>query len=66
MIFNPKTKLVSPQFHVIFDEGFDTAFAEDSVELQDKIFHSLMKFNENQEDWIYVDKFVDNYSNQFF
>ena len=50
MIFNPKTKLVSPQFHVIFDEGFDTTFVEDSVELQDKIFHSLMKFNENQED----------------
>ena len=66
MIFNPKTKLVSPQFHVIFDEGFGTAFAEDSVELQDKIFHSLMKLNENQEDWIYIDKFVDNYSNQFF
>ena len=66
LIFNLRTKLVSSQFHVIFDEGFDIAFAEDSFELQDKIFHSLMKFNENQEDWMYIDKFVDNHSNQFF
>ena len=65
LILNPHTKLLSPQFHVIFDEDFDTAFAEDSVKLQDKIFHSLIKFNENQEDWMYVDKSLDNHSNQF-
>jgi hypothetical protein len=29
MVWDPKTKLVSPQFHVIFDENFDTVQAPD-------------------------------------
>jgi hypothetical protein len=27
MIWDPKTKLVSPQFHVMFDDNFDTVQA---------------------------------------
>lgn len=68
MIFNPQTQLVSLQFCVILDKGFDALFPEDSEELQNNfIFHSLIKFNKSQEDWTYyVDTFSDNQCNQFF
>ena len=66
LIFNPKTKLVSPQYHVIFDEGFDTAFTNDTKELQEKIFQSITHFGDNSEEWKFVDEFDNNPSRQFF
>jgi hypothetical protein len=29
MVWDPKTKLVSPQFHVMLDDNFDTVLAPD-------------------------------------
>ena len=66
LIFNPKTKLVSPQYHVIFDKDFDTAFTNNTKELQEKIFQSITHFGENSEEWIFVDKFDNNPSCRFF
>ena len=45
LIFNPETKLVSPQYHVIFDEGFETSIttAEEKA-LQEKVFQSITFF----------------------
>ena len=57
---------MSPQYHVIFDEGFDTAFSEDSEELQNKIFHSLLEFNQDQKEWLYADQFDKDTSRHFF
>jgi hypothetical protein len=31
MVWDPKTKLVSPQFHVMFDDNFDTVQALDQT-----------------------------------
>jgi hypothetical protein len=42
MIWDPKTKLVSPQFHVMFDNNFDTVQANDPnirhTETMDRLF----------------------------
>jgi hypothetical protein len=40
MVWDPKTKLVSPQFHVMFDENFDTAQAPDpNIKQSDTMDH---------------------------
>jgi hypothetical protein len=45
MIWYPKTKLVSPQFHVMFDHNFDTVQAPDpNVKITDTMDH-LFKTN---------------------
>ena len=58
LIFNPKTKLVSPQYHVIYDEGFDTTAAScEGKDLQEKIFQSLSLFGDHSEEWVFEDEF---------
>ena len=42
LVFNPRTKLVSPQYYCVFDECFDTAVSTcDKKDIQEKIFQSL-------------------------
>jgi hypothetical protein len=42
MVWDPTTKLVSPQFHVMFDDNFDTVQAPDTnikqVDIMDRLF----------------------------
>jgi hypothetical protein len=50
MIWDPKTKLVSPQFHVMFDDNFDTVQApEPNVKITDTI-DRLFKTNSSKYD----------------
>ena len=67
LIFNPSTKLVSPQYHVIFDEGFETAASSNTEELQLLIQNQLSKLGSGSSDeWIYSDEFDDDQSRHFF
>jgi hypothetical protein len=36
MVWDPKTKLVSPQFYVMFDDNFDTVKAPDPIRTSNK------------------------------
>jgi hypothetical protein len=50
MVWDPKTKLVSPQFHVMFDDNFDTVQATDpNVKITD-IMDCLFKTNSYKYD----------------
>jgi hypothetical protein len=44
MVWDPKTKLVSPQFHIMFDDNFDTVQAPDpnikQSDTMDRLFHT--------------------------
>jgi hypothetical protein len=45
MLWDPKTKLVSPQFHVMFDDNFDTVQAPDQNIKQADTMDRLFKTN---------------------
>jgi hypothetical protein len=45
MVWDPKTKLVSPQFHVMFDDNFNTVQAPDPIIKQADIMDHLFKTN---------------------
>jgi hypothetical protein len=45
MVWDPKTKLVSPQFHVIFDNNFDTVKSPDLNIKQADTMDRLFKTN---------------------
>jgi hypothetical protein len=45
MVWDPKTKLVSPQFHVMFDDNFDTVKAPDPNIKQADTMDRLFKTN---------------------
>jgi hypothetical protein len=45
MVWDPKTKLVSPQFHVMFDDNFDTVKAPDPNIKQTDTMDRLFKTN---------------------
>jgi hypothetical protein len=45
MVWDPKTKLVSPQFHVMFDDNFDIVQAPDPNITQADIIDRLFKTN---------------------
>jgi hypothetical protein len=45
MVWDPKTKLVSPQFHVMFDDNFDTFQAPDPNIKQVDTMEHLFKTN---------------------
>jgi hypothetical protein len=53
MVWDPKTKLVSPQFHVMFDDNFDTVQAPDPNIKQSDTMDRLFKTNR----YIYDDTF---------
>jgi hypothetical protein len=53
MIWDPKTKLVSPQFHVMFDDNFNTVQATDPNIKQAGTMDRLFKTNR----YIYDDPF---------
>jgi hypothetical protein len=46
MVWDPKTKLVSPQFHVMFDDNFDTVQAPDPnvnhMNKMDRLFQKML------------------------
>jgi hypothetical protein len=50
MVWDPKTKLVSPQFHVLFDNNFDTVQAPDSNITQADTMDHLFKTNSYKYD----------------
>jgi hypothetical protein len=61
MVWNPKTKLVSPQFHIMFDDNFDTVKPPDpNIKLTDKM-DRLFKTN----NYKYDDPFVNEYTYLF-
>ena len=67
LVFNPKTKLVSPQYHCVFDEGFDTAVSTcDKKDLQEKIFQYLTFLGNESDHWEYIDEYEKNSSRQLF
>ena len=67
LIYNPDTKLTSPQYHVIFDEAFETVFSDSSdKEVQEQIFQSLTFLGDRSDEFEYSDSFEDNPSRQFF
>jgi hypothetical protein len=37
LVYNPRTQLVSPQYHVIFDEGFKTVTSADPQQIKQNI-----------------------------
>lgn len=43
LIRNLRTGFVSPQFHVMYDELFQTTYSEDDVDLNDPIWAELME-----------------------
>jgi hypothetical protein len=45
MVWDPKTKLVSPQFHVMFNDNFDTVKAPDPNIKQADTMDRLFKTN---------------------
>jgi hypothetical protein len=45
MVWDPKTKLVSPKFHVMFDDNFDTVQAPDTSIKQEDAMDRLFKMN---------------------
>jgi hypothetical protein len=50
MVWDPKTKLVSPQFHVILDDNFDTVQAPAPNIKQSDTMDRLFKTNRYQHD----------------
>jgi hypothetical protein len=50
MVWEPKTKLVSPQFHVIFDDEFNTVQAPDPNIAQADTMDHLFKTNSYEYD----------------
>jgi hypothetical protein len=50
MVWDPKTKLVSPQFHVMFDNNFDTVQAPDPNITQADTMDRLFKTNRYKYD----------------
>jgi hypothetical protein len=61
MIWDPKTKLVSPQFHVIFDDNFDTVQAPDPNIKQSDTMDRLFQSNR----YIYDDPFGNEHTYLF-
>jgi hypothetical protein len=61
MIWDPKTKLVSPQIHVMFDDNFDTVQAPDpnfkQSDTMDRLFH--------RNRYIYDDPFGNEHTHLF-
>jgi hypothetical protein len=53
MVWDPTTKLVSPQFHVMFDDNFDTVLAPDSNVKQSDTMDRLFQTNR----YLYDDPF---------
>jgi hypothetical protein len=53
MVWDPKTKLVSPQFHVMFDNNFDTVQAPDPNIKQSETMDHLFQTNR----YLYDDPF---------
>jgi hypothetical protein len=57
LVYNPRTQLVSPQYHLIYDEGFETVSSANPVAIEKNItalFDNLFKDNE----WIHNDNFI--------
>jgi hypothetical protein len=50
MVWDPKTKLVSPQFHVMFDDNFDTVQAPDTSITHTDTMDRLFKTNSYKYD----------------
>jgi hypothetical protein len=50
MVWDPKTKLVSPQFHVMFDDNFDTVRVPNPNITQVDTMESLFKTNSYKYD----------------
>jgi hypothetical protein len=61
MVWDPKTKLVSPQFHVMFDDNFDTVKAPDLNFKQSDNMDRLFKTNI----YIYDDHFGNEHTYLF-
>jgi hypothetical protein len=61
MIWDPKTKLVSPQFHVMFDDNFDAVQAPDPNIKQSDTMDRLFQSNR----YIYDDPFGNEYTYLF-
>jgi hypothetical protein len=56
MVWDPKTKLVSPQFHVMFDDNFDTVQAPDPNITQADTMDRLFKTNRYTYDYLFGNK----------
>jgi hypothetical protein len=61
MVLDPKTKLVSSQFHVMFDDNFDTAQAPDPSITQSDTMDRLFKTNR----YLYDDPFGNEHTYLF-
>jgi hypothetical protein len=61
MVWDPKTKLVSPQFHVMFDDNFDTVQAPDPNIKQSDTMDRLFETNR----YIYDDPFGNEHTYLF-
>jgi hypothetical protein len=51
MVWDPNRKLVSPQFHVMFDDNFDTVQAPDPIITHADIMDYLLKTNSYKYDY---------------
>jgi hypothetical protein len=61
MVWDPKTKLVSPQFHVMFDDNFDTVQAPDPNIKQSDTMDRLFQTNR----YLYDDPFGNEHTYLF-
>ena len=58
LVFNPRTQLVSPQYHVVFDEDFETVESSDPQQMEANIRMMSDQLFQDHE-WIHCDDFTD-------
>jgi hypothetical protein len=58
LVYDPRTHLVSPQYHLIYDKGFETVASANPLKIEKNItaiFDNLFEDNE----WIHNDDYID-------
>jgi hypothetical protein len=56
--YNPRPQLVSPQYHIIFDKGFETVASADPQQIEQNIKNMFENLFDNNKG-IHNDKFID-------
>jgi hypothetical protein len=63
LVYNPCTQLVSPQYYLIYNEGFETVASADPINIERNINAMFDNLFDDTE-WIHNDDFIDPTSNQ--
>jgi hypothetical protein len=63
LVYNPFTQLISPQYHLIYKEGFQTVASADPIDIEQNINAMFDNLFDNNV-WIHNDDFIDPTSNK--